>query len=111
MTSSLLENIFYEQRFQNAFKQLFFLNKITYLFPGHLSIVKLLLDAHANVEIQDEDGQTALHRSAIGGHIDVSKLLLDKEPKLKEIADTKDKIPFEYLAKNANDDFKILLKP
>lgn len=86
-------------------------NNITYLFPGHLSIVKLLLDAHANVEIQDEDGQTALHRSAIGGHIDVSKLLLDKEPKLKEIADTKDKIPFEYLAKNANDDFKILLKP
>uniref|UniRef100_A0A1L8EDK2 Putative 26s proteasome regulatory complex subunit psmd10 n=2 Tax=Haematobia irritans TaxID=7368 RepID=A0A1L8EDK2_HAEIR len=78
---------------------------------GHLNIVKLLLDAHANVDKKDEDGQTALHRSAIGGHLEVSKILLEKNPKLKEIADEKDKIPFEYLAKNTNDDFKILLKP
>ena len=81
------------------------------IFKGHLNIVKLLIDSKANVELQDEDGQTALHRSAAGGHLDVSKLLLEKQPNLKEVADVKDKIPFEYLAKNANDDFKILLKP
>uniref|UniRef100_A0A1I8N104 Uncharacterized protein n=1 Tax=Musca domestica TaxID=7370 RepID=A0A1I8N104_MUSDO len=78
---------------------------------GHLHIVKLLVNAHANVDKQDDDGQTALHRSAIGGHLEVSKFLLEKNPKLKDVADNKDKIPFEYLAKNANDDFKLLLKP
>ena len=76
-----------------------------------MNVVKHLLDSKANVELQDEDGQTALHRSAAGGHLCVSKLLLEKQPNLKEVADVKGKIPFEYLAKNANDDFKILLKP
>lgn len=78
---------------------------------GHLNIVKLLIDSKASVELKDEDGQTALHRAAIGGHLDVSKLIIEKQPNLKEIPDNKEKIPFEYLAKNTNDDFKILLKP
>lgn len=81
------------------------------LFLGHLNVVKLLIDSKANIELKDEDGQTALHRSAARGHLEVSKLLVEKQPNLKEVADNKDKIPFEYLAKNANDDFKILLKP
>lgn len=76
-----------------------------------MDVVKFLIDSKANVELQDEDGQTALHRAAARGHLDVSRVLLEKQPKLKEIADVKEKIPFEYLAKNANDDFKILLKP
>lgn len=93
---------------------LFFLFLICLLFfplLGHLNVVKLLIDAKANVELRDEDGQTALHRSAARGHLDVSKLLIEKQPNLKDVPDSKDKIPFEYLAKNANDDFKILLKP
>ncbi|XP_065355561.1 ankyrin repeat domain-containing protein 39 [Calliphora vicina] len=78
---------------------------------GHLNVVKLLIDLKANIELKDEDGQTVLHRSAARGHLDVSKLLIENQPNLKEVQDNKDKIPFEYLAKNANDDFKILLKP
>lgn len=69
------------------------------------------MDSKANVEIKDDNGQTALHRAAAGSHLDVSKLLLEKQPNLKEMSDNKDKIPFEYLVKNTNDDFKLLLKP
>ena len=33
---------------------------------GHVDIVRLLLAAGANLELQDEDGDTALHYSALG---------------------------------------------
>ena len=33
---------------------------------GHDTIVKILLNAGANLELQDEDGDTALHYSAFG---------------------------------------------
>ena len=33
---------------------------------GHIDIVKLLLAAGSNLELQDEDGDTALHYSAFG---------------------------------------------
>ena len=33
---------------------------------GHLEIVSLLLSAGAKLELQDEDGDTALHYSAFG---------------------------------------------
>uniref|UniRef100_A0A1B0AUK0 Uncharacterized protein n=1 Tax=Glossina palpalis gambiensis TaxID=67801 RepID=A0A1B0AUK0_9MUSC len=78
---------------------------------GHVTIVKLLVDSKAAIDLQDDDGETALHRAAASGHLEICKLLLELQPQLKDIADNKDKIPFEYLAKNANDDFKILLKP
>ena len=33
---------------------------------GHKDIVHVLLDAGANLELQDDDGDTALHYSAFG---------------------------------------------
>ena len=33
---------------------------------GYLDIVQLLLKAGANIQLQDEDGDTALHYSAFG---------------------------------------------
>ena len=33
---------------------------------GHLDIIQLLLVAGANLQLQDEDGDTALHYSAFG---------------------------------------------
>lgn len=33
---------------------------------GHKEIVQLLLNAGANLELQDEDGDTALHYSSFG---------------------------------------------
>lgn len=78
---------------------------------GHLNIVELLVNAQANLLLQDEDGQTALHRAAANSHVSVSKYLIDLQPNLKTIKDKRDQIPFDTLPRNANDDFKILLKP
>ncbi|EDX11326.1 GD12144 [Drosophila simulans] len=78
---------------------------------GHLEIVKLLVEHKANLLLQDECGQTALHRAVMRGHLEVCRILLAKEPTLKLVKDKKDKIAFEYIMENANDDFKLLLKP
>ena len=40
-------------------------------------MVKLLLDAKADVDEQTKGGETALHRAARNGHTEVVKLLLD----------------------------------
>lgn len=75
-----------------------------------MEIVKLLAEHKANLLLQDECGQTALHRAAARGQLEVCRYLLQKEPALKLVKDKKDKIAFEYIMENANDDFKLLLK-
>jgi ankyrin repeat protein len=45
---------------------------------GHLSMLKMLLEKGANVNIQDESGNTALHYSAANGKKDAVKFLLEK---------------------------------
>ncbi|XP_055921236.1 ankyrin repeat domain-containing protein 39 [Eupeodes corollae] len=78
---------------------------------GHLNIVELLIKAKANPLLQDEDGQTALHRAASNSHVSVTNYLIDLQPNLKIVKDKKDQIPFDVIPRNANDDFKFLLKP
>ena len=78
---------------------------------GHLNVVELLIKHNAQIMLQDENGRTALHRAAERDRLEVCKFLLGKEPKLKEIKDGKEKIAYEYIMSNANDDFKLLLKP
>ena len=46
---------------------------------GHLSMVKLLLDAGADINVQDESGNTPLHYASANGKKDVVKYLLEKE--------------------------------
>lgn len=80
--------------------------------PGHLGIVKLLAEQpKVNLLVQDECGQSALHRAALRDQLEVCRYLLKREPQLKLLKDKKDKIAFEYIMENANDDFKLLLKP
>ncbi len=43
---------------------------------GRLDMVKLLLDCGANVNLQDDDGSTALMVAAEHGHVDITRLLL-----------------------------------
>lgn len=77
-----------------------------------MGIVKLLAEQpKANLLLQDECGQSALHRAALRDQLEVCRYLLKREPQLKLLKDKKDKIAFEYIMENANDDFKLLLKP
>lgn len=44
---------------------------------GQLSVVRMLLDKGADVNLVQEDGETALMYAAAGGHLDVVEVLLD----------------------------------
>lgn len=43
---------------------------------GRMDMVELLLDSGADINIQDDDGSTALMCAAEHGHIDIVKFLL-----------------------------------
>uniref|UniRef100_A0A0G4I4Q6 Uncharacterized protein n=1 Tax=Chromera velia CCMP2878 TaxID=1169474 RepID=A0A0G4I4Q6_9ALVE len=49
---------------------------------GHLSIVRLLLDANADTNIQSSDGKTALMAAASQGYRDIVQLLIDAQAKV-----------------------------
>ena len=53
---------------------------------GHLGTVRVLLEAGANVNIQDGSGKTPLHYAARDGHGEIVRLLLDRKAK-KELRD------------------------
>lgn len=76
---------------------------------GHLKIVQLLLEHAAIVEMQDNDGQTALHRAVTGNHHSVCEYLIGKHPHLKTLMDRKGKVPSEYLKDDASEDLRSLL--
>jgi ankyrin repeat protein len=44
---------------------------------GHVNVVRVLLEACAHVDGSDTLGYTALHYAALGGRLDVCRLLLD----------------------------------
>jgi len=46
-------------------------------YEGHLDVVKLLLEARADVTAVDKYGATPLHKASAKGHIDVVKLLVE----------------------------------
>lgn len=58
---------------------------------GHLSMVKLLVDRGADINIQDESGNTALHYAAANGKKDVLKFLLENnaDPQLVNVKEQK----------------------
>jgi ankyrin repeat protein len=58
---------------------------------GHLSMLKLLIEKGANVNIQDESGNTALHYAAANGKKDAVKFLLEKsaDPTIVNIKEQK----------------------
>jgi ankyrin repeat protein len=44
---------------------------------GYIDIVKAFIDAHAKVDIRDDNGDTAFHDSCDKGHLDVVKCLVE----------------------------------
>jgi len=54
---------------------------------GRLDLVQLLLEAGADVNVQDEDGSTALMCASEHGHVELVKLLLSQANCDANIAD------------------------
>lgn len=66
----------------------------------------LLEQARADPQLCDVDGKTALHRAAVGGHLDVCKYLLEVRPSLRDIVDNKNMKPKDYAV---SEDVRVLL--
>ncbi len=52
-------------------------------FYGSAEIAKFLLERGADIADSPGDGQTAMHRAVMGGHIDVVRVLLEQDPPLE----------------------------
>lgn len=77
---------------------------------GNLSMVKLLIDAGANINIQDESGNTPLHYSAASGKKDVVKYLLENKADAT-IVNVKEQKAIDYSnVKGFNEITELILK-
>lgn len=68
--------------------------------------MKLLLQHQANAIICDSDGNTALHRATIGGHVDIARLLVGHDSRLLAIHNCKNASPWDLVTLERRDDFK-----
>lgn len=68
----------------------------------NLEIIILLVEAGANINAQDSDGNTALHHAAQWEMYDIARYLLTKCNALADIENDDDETPFD-LAINSND--------
>lgn len=67
---------------------------------GQFKVTQFLLLKGANVELQDSDGKTALHRAAEKGHMEIFNLLqqyVNISSSIYECKDLKGKRPYDYL--------------
>jgi len=62
---------------------------------GRLEVVELLLDCGADPSLQDSDGETALHRAAKEGYLNIVKILSTKFPTIVKIKDKNGKVPYD----------------
>jgi hypothetical protein len=55
---------------------------------GHIDTVRFLLEKGIDPGVRNRDGQTALHWSTYGPHVDVARLLLAQRPALIDVRET-----------------------
>lgn len=71
--------------------------------PGHASIVRLLLQHPADQFIQDNDGNTAIHKAAQNGKTEIVRMLADD-------CCAVDQIRLKNLRNKRNENYDDLLK-
>ena len=59
------------------------------------NIAVLLIKSTANIDAQDRDGNTAIHRAAVLGSIDVVNLLIEKDANIR-IKNNEGYFPFQF---------------
>ena len=78
-------------------------NKMTLLMwacdLGHLEIVKFLVEAGANVNAQDAEGQTCLHYAVSCENLDVCKYLCQVKALNRSLRDNENARPFDLTKK------------
>jgi ankyrin repeat protein len=74
---------------------------------GEVEIAKMLLDAGADVNVQNEYGWTPLHEAAESGRVEIARMLIGAGAR-KDISTNRGKLPYD-LARF--DELKNLLKP
>ena len=70
-------------------------------YNGYVAVAEMLLDGGAAMDVQDNDGWTALYRAALNGHLDVVKLLLSRGSD-RNIADRNGKKPVDVACQYGN---------
>jgi ankyrin repeat protein len=77
----------------------FILHGLKFLFAaakeGQIEAVKFLVSKRAKLDLQDNDGHTALHNAAKSEQLEVVKFLVGKHAKI-DIKDKSGKIPLDY---------------
>ena len=70
------------------------LHRSTYI--GNLKITEFLIKSGASIELQNNDGQTCLHKAVQQNNKEVVKYLLSVKPNVKNIKDNKGRTPEMY---------------
>ena len=60
---------------------------------GHRAVVEYLLQSGADSGMQDADGCTPLHRAALANHSEICLLLVNHNPHLVQILDSRSRLP------------------
>eukprot|EP00730_Choanoeca_flexa_P008470 TRINITY_DN12492_c0_g1_i1.p1 TRINITY_DN12492_c0_g1~~TRINITY_DN12492_c0_g1_i1.p1 ORF type:complete len:176 (+),score=20.98 TRINITY_DN12492_c0_g1_i1:65-592(+) len=63
---------------------------------GQTDVIRVLLRRGANPMLQDDDGQTAAHKAAMGKHRDCLQLLLSAAPEIEQIPDKRGRVPNDW---------------
>jgi ankyrin repeat protein len=74
---------------------------------GNEEIARMLIDAGANVNVQNKRGRTPLHRAASDGSVEIARMLIDAGAR-KDIPNEDGKFPYDL---TTNEELKKLLKP
>jgi ankyrin repeat protein len=67
----------------------------------------MLIDAGADVNVQDEWGKTSLHMAANNGSVEIARMLIGAGAR-KDIRDDEGKFPYDFAR---TEELKKLLKP